>query len=131
MDDSLESDIRDLLAVGQKIEAIKVYREATGAGLAEAKTAVESIEAGEPVQSASELAIPELAEQIVDLLKQGQKIEAVKLYREHAGVGLKEAKDIVDEIGARAGIESASRSGCFGVVLLMVGVSFAVGCVMR
>ena len=30
---------------GRKIEAIKIYRETTGAGLAEAKTAVEKIEA--------------------------------------------------------------------------------------
>ncbi len=33
------------LVNGRKIEAIKIYRESTGAGLAEAKTAVEKIEA--------------------------------------------------------------------------------------
>ena len=40
------AEIRDLLARGKKIEAIKRYREETGAGLAEAKSAVEAIEAG-------------------------------------------------------------------------------------
>ncbi|NJN97033.1 MAG: hypothetical protein HC875_24520 [Anaerolineales bacterium] len=38
--------IRSLLQQGNKIEAIKIYREATGVGLAEAKAAVEAIEAG-------------------------------------------------------------------------------------
>ncbi len=38
--------IRSLLQRGNKIEAIKMYREATGVGLAEAKAAVEAIEAG-------------------------------------------------------------------------------------
>ena len=37
--------IREALFRGQKIEAIKLYREGTGVGLAEAKTAVEKLEA--------------------------------------------------------------------------------------
>jgi ribosomal protein L7/L12 len=37
--------IKEALFSGRKIEAIKLYREATDAGLAEAKTAVEKIEA--------------------------------------------------------------------------------------
>jgi hypothetical protein len=36
---------QELIFSGQKIAAIKLYREATGAGLAEAKDAVEKIEA--------------------------------------------------------------------------------------
>lgn len=40
----LEGRVRSLLAQGRKIEAIKVYREATGAGLRDAKEAVESYE---------------------------------------------------------------------------------------
>lgn len=36
--------IREALFRGQKIEAIKLYRECTDAGLAEAKTAVERLE---------------------------------------------------------------------------------------
>jgi hypothetical protein len=37
--------IREALFRGQKIEAIKLYRQAADAGLAEAKTAVEKLEA--------------------------------------------------------------------------------------
>lgn len=36
--------VRELLAGGRKIEAIKMYREATGVGLKEAKDAVDAIE---------------------------------------------------------------------------------------
>lgn len=35
-------DIRELIAAGKKIEAIKEYRARTGAGLAEAKAAVDA-----------------------------------------------------------------------------------------
>ena len=36
--------IRELLHLGDKIEAIKVYRQNTGVGLADAKNAVEAME---------------------------------------------------------------------------------------
>ena len=36
---------------------------------------------------------------IIMLVRQGRKIEAIKLYREKTGVGLKEAKDAVDRMG--------------------------------
>ncbi|MCX4692497.1 ribosomal protein L7/L12 [Streptomyces sp. NBC_01408] len=42
-------DVRALLRDGRKIEAIKVYRQSTGAGLAEAKQAVEAIAVTEAV----------------------------------------------------------------------------------
>ena len=42
----VEAEIRALLAARQKINAIKVYRQVTGAGLKQAKEAVEAIEAG-------------------------------------------------------------------------------------
>ena len=38
---------------------------------------------------------------IVDLLRRGQKIEAIKIYRERTNCGLKEAKDAVEEIERR------------------------------
>lgn len=48
------SDVRDALASGQKIEAIKLYREATGCGLREAKEAVERMEQGTPPRQQGE-----------------------------------------------------------------------------
>jgi hypothetical protein len=35
---------------------------------------------------------------VKELMKAGQKIQAIKLYREQTGVGLKEAKDYVESL---------------------------------
>lgn len=43
----------------------------------------------------------DLESQVMLLLSQRSKIEAIKLYREHTGVGLREAKDTVEAIAAR------------------------------
>lgn len=40
----------------------------------------------------------------LQLARSGLIIDAIKLYRQHTGVGLKEAKDAVDRIRAKAGI---------------------------
>jgi arabinogalactan endo-1,4-beta-galactosidase/ribosomal protein L7/L12 len=117
--ENLVAEIQALLAEGRKIEAIKRYREATGAGLAKAKDMVEalgragSLAAREPLDSA-------LENEIVSLLEGGKKIGAIKLYRERTGVGLKEAKDAVEAIAAQRGIVVPSGSGCLGAVLLLM-----------
>lgn len=125
MNEETEIEIRHLLASGNKIAAIKRFREATGVGLAEAKSAVESMEAGASFSAQHRADNPDLNDQIVGLLGRGEKIEAVKLYREQIGCGLKEAKDAVERIGEQNGIRSTSGSGCLGVVLL--GIVVAVG----
>jgi hypothetical protein len=84
---------------------------------------------------------------IKDALFAGRKIEAVKLYREYSGMGLKDAKDAVEELEKKlmaesperfqteqmgAGKQNASGSpnpgvqvgkGCFGMVF--VGLALA------
>jgi ribosomal protein L7/L12 len=40
---------------------------------------------------------PTLSPQIQDALRRGNKIEAIKIYRELTGVGLAEAKDAIDK----------------------------------
>jgi ribosomal protein L7/L12 len=52
-----------------------------------------------------ESADPSIPSAEVQLLARtpGQKIAAIKLYREQSGVGLKEAKDVVDRIEADGG----------------------------
>lgn len=37
-------------------------------------------------------------DEIVDLLRRGQKIQAIKIYRDRTGAGLKEAKDAVEAL---------------------------------
>lgn len=92
-------EITRLARSGEKIEAIKLYREVYDAGLAESKDAVEAIVRGDaqattgaPVVAATE----ELNAEIKALIAKNKRIEAIKLYRETYDVGLKEAKDAVD-----------------------------------
>ena len=96
--------IAELLARGQKIEAIKRYRTLTGVGLKEAKDAVESWEragSAPAIPTATPAPAPggDIAE-VHALARSGKKIEAIKRYRELTGVGLKEAKDAVERMEA-------------------------------
>lgn len=50
-------------------------------------------------------------------LEAGRKISAVKLYREHTNVGLKQAKDAVEELAAKHGLV-AKGGGCAGILFL-------------
>ena len=44
-----------------------------------------------------------LAPEIQDVLRRGNKIEAIKIYRERTGVGLAEAKQVIDRFESRFG----------------------------
>jgi ribosomal protein L7/L12 len=115
-----QDEVFSLLERGQKIGAIKLYRERTGAGLKEAKDAVESIQRGQAAPSgpASDRGFEE---ELVSLLEQGQKIGAIKVFRERTGAGLKEAKDAVEAIAERRGIIISQGTGCLGVVVVAIG----------
>jgi len=97
---SLENQIKDLLAQDKKIEAIKTFRQATGFSLKQAQEAVENIATGSSWQR-TKIIPAERHDQITDLLRRNRKIEAIRLYRETTGVGLREAKDAVEEIARR------------------------------
>ena len=117
--DSLEDQVRALLAEGKKIDAVRLYQQQTGAGLAEAKTAVERIERGEnPTEAAA--AADAVEQQVLDLLKAGKKIDAIKVYRQLAHADLKTAKDAVEALAARHGVLQSSGSGCFGVLAMLL-----------
>ena len=123
-DTNLMADLQALLAEGRKIEAVKRFREATGVGLAEAKAAVEALERGESLLTKKDVDSV-LETEIVSLLEGDKKLEAVKLYRERTGTGLKEAKDAVEAIATARHILASPRTGCLGVVLLLLVISVA------
>jgi ribosomal protein L7/L12 len=110
------AELKRLALGGQKIEAIELYRQMFDVGLKEAKDAVEKLEAGEPlvVTSVSATSSGASADQaarlaeVAQLLRAGQKIEAIKLYRQTFDVGLKKAKDAVEamEAGPGGGLDS-------------------------
>ena len=119
---TLEDDLRALLDRGDKIGAIKRYREATGVGLTEAKNAVEAFESGGAINAPRRASLgdeKDLEAEVLDALSRTGKIQAIKLYRDRTKAGLKEAKDAVESIAARHGLVSKG-SGCAGMVLLFV-----------
>jgi ribosomal protein L7/L12 len=63
-----------------------------------------------------------LEEQVLGLLRGRKKIEAVKLYREKTGAGLKQAVDAVEALAKEHNIIS-SRAGCAGVLLILVAAA--------
>jgi hypothetical protein len=95
--DSLPPEVVDAWRAGRKIEAIRILREKTGAGLAEAKAAVEALEqAGGKDATALHLkgSLPEVIAalassgavppEIVDAWRRGDKMAALKWLRERA-----------------------------------------------
>ena len=96
MPSSLPEDVRLAQAGGQKIEAIRLLRERTGLGLTEAKAAVESGLVPSPV--GDEVPVASLPADVRAALASGRMIEAIRLLREARGLGLKDAKTIVDAV---------------------------------
>jgi ribosomal protein L7/L12/sugar lactone lactonase YvrE len=103
------AEVAKLVQSGQKIEAIKRYRQLTGAGLAEAKDAVERLERGEGLSiqhtsiggmtgASNDEQRNAAVTEVKRLLREGNKIAAIKVFREAFGVGLKEAKDAVEDL---------------------------------
>lgn len=115
--DQLIGEIRGLLAQDRKIEAIKRLREATGWDLKQAKDAVEALAAGDELP-AMPPADTDLEDLVLLLLREGEKIDAIKVYRERTGMGLSDSKLAVEAIAARHGI--APARGCAALVLYAV-----------
>ena len=95
--------IHQLLHDKQLIQAVYVYREATGVSLAEAREAVEEMAQNEltkPPSGVRNYDDPVLEGKIKSLLSKGKKIEAVKIYRAEYGTSLNEAQQAVDQIEA-------------------------------
>lgn len=97
------------------INAIKIYREKTGLGLKESKDAIDAIRAGARQLPAGFFGAPKEEPsplgQLVEILRKGNKIEAIKLYREKTGLGLKEAKDAIEAYMANSSAPLASPFG--------------------
>ena len=58
---------------------------------------------------------------LLPLLQQGKKIEAIKIYRERTGAGLREAKDAMEALAGKHGL-ALSKAGCAGLIVLLPAV---------
>ena len=101
---SLEEIVR-LARSGNLIEAIRQYRELYDIGLKEAKEAVEALAEGRMVEAMQVVSgaltmkqMERVLEEVQDLLRSGNKIEAIRRYREAADVSLAKAKDVIDQV---------------------------------
>jgi len=151
--------MRNVMLEGNKIEAIKIFRQLYDVDLAQAKNMVEDLMDGKIVRmqrpgtisfSTSSVTFGESSgEQGARLqaaLRSGNKIEAIKIYREMTNVGLKEAKDAVELMQATLGAPSRSSqpaippnpqstrqvkrfAGCL-VLFLLLTTLFAIGIVL-
>ena len=100
MSTPVPAEILSIRNSGSKVLAIKLLREQSGLGQAEAKQLLESVDAGSDAADSSlavNNAIPASAElRIHAAMASGNKLEAVKLLKEATGLGLAEAKERID-----------------------------------
>ncbi|WP_149496583.1 hypothetical protein [Roseiconus lacunae] len=115
-------DIRALVNAGKKIEAVKRVRQRERCSLRQALQIVDSIECGESVHlnETPDTLDEHHMDAILDAIDRGNKLEAVKLYRDASGNNLRECKEFVEGLMNRLGTRSAvtSKSGCAGSLLL-------------
>jgi ribosomal protein L7/L12 len=106
MSNTLPDDVRLALGQGNKIDAIRLLRDRTGLGLAEAKAAVESGEM--PGNALSDAAAHKLSAEVTAALAQGNTIQAIKLLRQTKGLSLQQAKAIAEEAARTFGPPGAT-----------------------
>ncbi|PTS98253.1 hypothetical protein DBR11_15405 [Pedobacter sp. HMWF019] len=95
-----EAQILLLLQRNRKVEAIKFVMDATKCGLKEAKDFIDHFkETGIASIDGSERSFREnLDAELTSLLLNGKKIDAVKLYKDHTGAGLKDSVEYVNSL---------------------------------
>lgn len=94
-------ELQRLIASGDKLEAIKQFRNMADVGLAEAKSFIENLESGGHRSAAHEETpgnIRQAEQAALAAIKQGNLVEAIKRYQQHSKVGLKQAKDAIDAL---------------------------------
>ena len=89
-----DQHLSDIISRDGKLQAIKYVMNHANAGLKEAKDFVENFMVNKP----AEIFEGDVLQHVKNLLKNHQKIEAIKEVRENTGMGLKESKDFVDNI---------------------------------
>jgi ribosomal protein L7/L12 len=133
---------------GQKIQAIKLYSQSTGAGLKESKDYIDHLEQQLRAENAgnfSATAMPgsvsvpampeEDAKKMTDLIFAGHKLEAIKMYRDASRLGLRKSKVFIDDLEKQLRVECpenfthAAKTGCGAVVLLGGLLALVVGTV--
>lgn len=107
-DTHLPDNVVEALHGGDTIEAIRRLSATTGLGLKESMDVIDGHLRGRPARL--DKAPPDrLPAGVMAALQKGRKIEAIKLLRQQTGLGLKEAKDIVEAADASEGASPRFR----------------------
>jgi ribosomal protein L7/L12 len=80
----------------QRIERIRAYRERHAVSLRDAARAIAAQDAGQPLPVPAPLRA--VSQDVEALVRAGQVIEAIKLYREQTGASLVDAKQAIDRL---------------------------------
>ncbi|MBG0831895.1 ribosomal protein L7/L12 [Planomonospora sp. ID67723] len=94
----LQSQAHALIAQGKQISAIKLVREQTGLGLAEAKRYVDDLAAGRMPMASRTTPHGDLAGRVRELKASGRAEQAVLLVRGETGMAEAEARSFVQAI---------------------------------
>ena len=124
--DSLPEHIAELIRDGRKIEAIKFLREETGIDLQTAKEAVDRLDADPAFDPLHTFNTENISDDVLLLAWEGQLIPAIKLLRQQSGLGLKEAKELVEQLPVDPDLPQPSAHSAV-VPLVIVGALLVIG----
>lgn len=126
---ALAHELREYLAAGNLIDAVKHYRETTGKSLTESKITVETLRDSGSFPAPRDPTLPRISPAheaaILELLRNGKSAEALQLYREQTGLGLKASRTGLQAIARQHHINLQLR-GCGSVVALGVVMLLAI-----
>ncbi len=108
--ENVKREIEILLSENRKIEAIKLVMDTTHIHLREAKDYIDNYKTANAPTSSEPVSKKGMDAELLKLLANGNKLAAVKLYKDANGLGLAESKDYVDQLNERGYAPTADPS---------------------
>ena len=126
LNDHQLNEIRSAAATS-KLQAIKIYKELTGASLRESKQFVESLGNDKQSNGTNDNGLSdEVMDKVLDELSAGKKVAAIRLYRNHTGKTLIESRAFIEDLAEKLGLDLPAGVGCASAVLIFFVVSYHV-----
>ncbi len=123
----MDAILQQLLS-GNKLEAVKLYKDQTQSSLAEAKAAIEGLSATIAQPAVQVFNDSSMESELEQLIYSRQKLAAVKLYRERHSVSLLDAKHAVEKLTEELQTQSPERfianssTGCASILIAIAVV---------
>ena len=78
------------------------------------------------IAASAEAGPPPYEAEVLSWLREGKKVQAVKVVRAHTGLGLRESKEYVEALAPREGIAPPARSAAYATLVVAVLIAVAV-----